>query len=103
MTPAEKLFLKIGSSIQGATQSQMFGWSCFKIGKTAFISFENDCMIFKLPPHLIEEALQLEGTYIFMPNKKTAMKNWVCIPYHHKKTWALYAEEAKQFIKNNGK
>jgi hypothetical protein len=98
MSTAEKLFHKIGVNVEASTQSQMFGWPCYKVGKTAFISFEEDCMIFKLSKEAIQDTLQLEGTYIFMPNKKTPMNNWVCIPYQHKKMWKLYAEAAKKFI-----
>jgi hypothetical protein len=98
MTAAEKLFYKIGNAIEDSIQSQMFGWPCFKIDKTAFISFENDCMVFKLPAYLIEDAMQLPNAYIFKPNKKTVMKNWVCIPYAHKKLWKHYALEALKFI-----
>jgi hypothetical protein len=98
MTTAEKRFHKIGEGIEDAIQSQMFGWPCYKIGKTAFISFEDDCMIFKLPSDVIEEAMQLDGAYIFMPNKKTPMKNWVCLPYQHKNKWKHLAEVSKQFI-----
>jgi hypothetical protein len=98
MTVAEKLFHKIGAEIEASIQSQMFGWPCYKIGKTAFISFEENCMIFKLPGNIIEEALQLDGAYIFMPNRITPMKNWVCIPYHHKKNWKRFAKASKKFI-----
>ncbi len=103
MTEAEIAYTEIGNSLPESKPSQMFGWPCFKIGKTAFISFENDAMIFKLPASLIEKALQLEDSYIFMPNKKTAMKNWVCIPFKHNKLWKQYAKEAKIFIIKNGK
>jgi hypothetical protein len=98
MTAAEKLFHKIGNEIEGANKSQMFGWTCYKIGKTAFISFEQDCMIFKLSKETIAEAMLLNGAYIFIPNKKTPMNNWVCIPYQHKKLWKPFAEAAKNFI-----
>lgn len=99
MTAAERLYDSIGSNIENATASQMFGWKCFKIGKKAFLSFENDCMIFKLSPTLVAEAMELAGSYIFCPNKKTLMKNWVCIPYQHKNKWKLFANQAAKKIK----
>jgi hypothetical protein len=98
MTTAEKLFHEIGAGIEASTQSQMFGWPCYKKGKKAFISFEGNCMIFKLPANDAEEALKLKGAFIFMPNKKTPMKNWVCIPWQHKKKWKSCAEVSEKFI-----
>jgi hypothetical protein len=100
MTTAIDTYAAIGSSIKDSYAHQMFGWPCFKIGKTAFISFEKEAMIFKLPLPTITTLLLLDGAYIFAPNKNTIMKNWICLLQCHQALWPEYAKQAADYILN---
>ena len=64
----------------------MFGKKCFKTGKGGkpFVSFFQDCMVFKLTGADHTQALILEGAHLFDPSGKgRAMKEWVQVPFNH--------------------
>lgn len=99
MTEAEELFYSTGSQIKDSIKSQMFGKPCFKIGKKAFVSFFNDCMVFKLTEEMHAEALSLDGSELFDPSgKKRPMKEWVQVPYDYKDEWLRFAQAAVEYV-----
>lgn len=102
MSKEETQYKEAGNSLDGAVESQMFGKPCFKTehGK-AFISFFNDCMIFKLSGDVHAEALALPGSVLFDPSGKgRAMKEWVQVPFAHKKHWQRLAAEALRYVQS---
>lgn len=100
MTKEEKLYTEIGLSLKGSEQSQMFGKPCFKINGKAFISFFENCMVFKLSGETHKDALSMDGSCLFDPSKKgRAMKEWVQVPYDYSSKWKKYAKEALDYVK----
>lgn len=95
----EAFYVAIGSQIEGAEQSQMFGKSCFKINGKAFICFFQNEMVFKLNGDYHTEALNLEGAQLFDPSgKKRPMKKWVQVPFHYSDKWKTFAMNAAQYV-----
>ena len=91
----EELYLKIGNSIKGAEESQMFGKPCFKVNGKAFMSLFDKCLVFKLTGDAHTEALSLDGSERFDPSKKgRPMKEWVQVPYHYSTRWKKFAKAA---------
>lgn len=102
MTSEETLYTRIGQSIAGAEQSQMFGKPCFKINGKAFISFFGEEMVFKLTGTARTSALALTGARHFDPSgKNRPMKEWIQVPSAQQDAWASLAEEAFQYVKSN--
>lgn len=86
MSDAEATFFDVGHAIAETEASQMFGKKCFKatMGGKPFVSFFQDCMVFKLTGQNHTDALSLEGAHLFDPSGKgRAMKEWVQIPFDH--------------------
>src|SRR5690349_14661245 len=101
MTPEELLYVATGKEIKDAEQSQMFGKPCFKINGKAFIAFFQNEMVFKLTADAHREALSLKGSQLFDPSGKgRAMKEWVQVPFVHKKSWPAFAKAAYQYVKD---
>ena len=99
MTAAEKLYISVAEQLKDATPSQMFGKPCFKVNGKAFVCFFKDEMVFKLTADVHLEALSLAGAQLFDPSgKKRAMKEWVQVPFEHKKKWAKYAKAAIEYV-----
>lgn len=95
----EQYYISIGQNLNGAEQSQMFGKPCFKINGKAFISFFQNEMVFKLMGDVHSRALSLEGAHLFDPSGKgRAMKEWVQVPFNHKKEWQRLAEKALEYV-----
>ena len=102
MTPGEQQYQEIGNSLEEAVSSQMFGKPCFKVKGKAFMSFFEDCVVFKLPADVREKALSLGGAVLFDPSGKgRPMKEWVQLPYDHTATWKDFAKAALDFVKAN--
>ncbi len=102
MTKEEELYLSIGRSIEGSTESQMFGKPCFKVNGKAFISFFQNEMVFKLthPDH--DAAIQVPSARLFDPSgKNRPMKEWVQIPGLHSNRWKEFAQTAFEYVKSN--
>lgn len=92
-------YLKIGHSIEGAEESQMFGKPCFKINKKAFVCFYENAMVFKLKDDMHTKALGMEGAQLFDPSgKNRPMKEWVQVPFLHKRHWKKFAQEAMRYV-----
>lgn len=92
-------YLKIGRQLPGSEESQMFGKPCFKINKKAFVAFFQDAMVFKLRGDSHTKALNLKGAKLFDPSgKKRPMKEWVQVPFNHKKHWKIFAKEAMNYV-----
>jgi len=99
MTPENKRYLGIGSQLQNAVESQLFGKPCFKIYKKAFICFFENEMVFKLTGKAHSEALSLDGSILFDPSgKKRPMKEWVQIPNDYIDQWEKFAKEAHDYV-----
>lgn len=99
MPTAEEDYINTGQQINGAVQSQMFGKPCFKMNGKAFISFFQECMVFKLTGTKHKEALALKGAVLFDPSGKgRAMKEWVQVPAAHKNKWPELAKAAYTYI-----
>lgn len=99
MSEAQSVYESIGQSIAGAEKSQMFGKPCYKTGGKAFVCFFQEAMVFKLTGDLHSEALKLSGALLFDPSGKgRPMKEWVQVPYTHKKHWKKFAEAALQYV-----
>jgi hypothetical protein len=102
MTEIESFYKKVGQSISGAQESQMFGKPCFKVNGKAFISLFDNQMVFKLSGDMHTEALSLDGSEMFDPSKKNRpMKEWVKVPYHYKDVWGQFAEAAFKYVEEN--
>jgi hypothetical protein len=102
MSKEETLYVEIGQKLKDAEQSQMFGKPCFKINKKAFISFFENCMVFKLSGDDHKNALSLDGSHLFDPSgKKRPMKEWVQVPYAYKEKWPVFAKAALGYVKAN--
>lgn len=97
MTSAEQEFNNVGE--QFGDKSQMFGKPCYKVNKKAFVSFFEDCMVFKLRDEAHREALSLDGSKLFDPSGKgRAMKEWVQVPYDYKDQWQHFARHAAEYV-----
>ncbi|MCE3227967.1 MAG: hypothetical protein K0S32_2518 [Bacteroidetes bacterium] len=96
----QELYLKTGSAIKDAEESQMFGKPCFKVNGKAFMCFFEKCMVFKLTGKEHKEALALDGSQLFDPSKKgRAMKEWVQVPFDYSDKWKKYAKAAYDYVK----
>jgi hypothetical protein len=99
VTNAEENYHK-AAGVKGAEASQMFGKPCYKTGGKAFVSFFQECMVFKLDPDTREEALALSGAQLFDPSgKKRPMKEWVQLPVKHKEKWKKFARAAFDYVR----
>ena len=98
-TKEEQYFNQVGSEIQDALKSQLFGKPCYKIGKKAFVCFFKQAMVFKLQGEAHQEALSLDGSELFDPSgKNRPMKEWVQVPYHYQGQWKRFAQEAVEYV-----
>ncbi len=100
----ELFYIQIGKNVANSEQSQMFGKPCFKINSKAFVSFFNNCMVFKLNGEMHTEALSLDGASLFDPSgKHRAMKEWVQVPFHYQSKWQVFAQAAAEYVASNSK
>ncbi|MGZ3921271.1 MAG: hypothetical protein ACXVC7_13300 [Bacteroidia bacterium] len=98
----EELYLKIGKSIKGTEESQMFGKPCFKVNGKAFMSLFEKCIVFKLTGNDHKDALSLDGSQLFDPSKKgRAMREWVQVPFDYSTKWKKYAKAAYDYVNSN--
>ncbi|MGZ4098350.1 MAG: hypothetical protein ACXVNM_05700 [Bacteroidia bacterium] len=98
----EELYLKIGKSIKGTEESQMFGKPCFKVNGKAFMSLFEKCIVFKLTGNDHKDALSLDGSQLFDPSKKgRAMREWVQVPFDYSAKWKKYAKAAYDYVNSN--
>ena len=99
MSEEEKYFIEIGTEMEDAIKSQMFGKPCFKIGKKAFTCFFKNSMVFKLTGETHQEALSYDGSELFDPSgKNRPMKEWVQVPFDYKDNWKLFAEKSAEYV-----
>lgn len=99
-TKEEQYFNRVGSEIQDAVKSQLFGKPCYKIGKKAFVCFFHQAMVFKLQGEAHQEALSLDGSDLFDPSgKNRPMKEWVQIPFDYQEKWKHFALEAVEYVR----
>ncbi len=100
MTEAEVYFYHVGTEIQEAEKSQLFGKPCFKFSGKAFVCFFKECMVFKLTSPEHSKALEMEGAELFDPSGKgRPMKEWVQVPYAHQSEWESLAQSALSYLK----
>lgn len=96
MTQEETLFNQIGNDIPDSIKSQLFGKSCFKAGKKAFVCFFQNEMVFKLSGEEHGDALSLDGSKLFDPSGKgRPMKEWVQVPFDYQEDWERFALETR--------
>jgi hypothetical protein len=96
------LYIKIGKSIPGSVESQLFGKPCFKVNGKAFICFFEDCMVFKLEGDQHKKAMALDGACLFDPSKKKRpMKEWVQLPDDYSSKWKSFAKAAFDYVEVN--
>src|SRR5256885_1235202 len=101
MKDALEVYFDTGRAFKGAEESQMFGKPCFKVKGKAFVSFFNDCMVFKLSGGDHKKALGLGGSELFDPSgKKRPMKEWVQVPAMHTAKWPELAKAAFEYVKS---
>jgi hypothetical protein len=101
MSDQEAIFYDIGHGISETDASQMFGKKCFKVSKGGkpFVSFFQDCMVFKLTGDDHAQAMAIEGAHLFDPSGKgRAMKEWVQVPYSHAAIWPSFADAAHRYV-----
>lgn len=99
MTPEEIQFEAVGTQIEDAVKSQMFGKPCFKINGKAFVCFFQNEMVFKLTAESHQEALSLDGSQLFDPSGKgRAMKEWVQVPFDYEAQWSGFAASAAAYV-----
>jgi hypothetical protein len=99
MANPEEIYLETGRGIGNAQESQMFGKPCFKTNGKAFVSFFDNCMVFKLQGKAHTEALALPGAHLFDPSgKKRPMKEWVQVPAQHASKWKKLAKAAFEYV-----
>lgn len=102
MSESHAEFEKIGNQLADSTAGKLFGKPCFKIGGKAFICFFKDALVCKLKDDHHKSALNLKGSQQFDPSgKKRPMKEWVQIPFTHKKVWKKYATSALKYVQEN--
>ena len=100
MSKQEDIYIEIGSKIEGAEESQMFGKPCFKINGKAFMCFFNGDVVFKLTDKAHKDALSLDGSKLFDPSGTgRAMKEWVQVTYDDKDQWSKFAKAAFDYVK----
>ncbi len=98
MQEAQELYHAAGRAA-GGVESQMFGKPCYKAAGKAFVCLFGTDMVFKLPPGIREQALQLDRACLFDPSGKGhAMKEWVQLPPAYKDKWATLALQAAQYV-----
>jgi hypothetical protein len=98
MTKEELVFTKIGITLKDAVRGRMFGKTCFKINRKAFICFFGNEMVFKLNGDAYTNALKLPGSRQFDPSGKKPMKEWVQVPFEHSDKWHQLAEASLDYI-----
>jgi len=99
MTKEETLFNLIGNDIPDSIKGQLFGKTCFKVGKKAYTCFFQNEMVFKLRGEEHSDALSLDGARLFDPSGKgRPMKEWVQVPYDYKDLWENFALSAFKYV-----
>lgn len=97
--PNEQHYQVIGRNLEGAIESQLFGKPCFKVNSKPFVSFFDNCMVFKLTGDTHHEALSLDGAELFDPYRKgRAMKGWVQLPGAYSDRWEAFVRSAMEYV-----
>ena len=97
----KKLFHSIGEEIEGSIKSKLFGKSCFKVNKKAYVCFFQHSMVFKLTGETFNEALSLDGALLFDPSGKgRPMKEWVQVPFEYKGKWKELALKSFEYVES---
>lgn len=101
MSDAEAAFDEIGQGIEGAVAASLFGKRCYKINGKPFVSFSQDCMVFKLTGAAHTSALGREGAVRFDPSRKgRPMREWIQVPAQHIEAWPELAIAARDYVAN---
>jgi len=101
MENPQEAYLRIGRGVENATESQLFGKPCFKVGGKPFVSFFQNAMVFKLTGEQHCEALALEDAQLFDPSgKDRPMREWVQVPVEHIAKWEALAQAACGYVKS---
>jgi len=103
MTEAHEYFEKITIDTKDAVVSNMFGKPCGKFNKKPFTSFHEDAMVFKVGRENIPDLKKkYKGSKNFDPSgKNRPMKDWLQVPYTHKKDWSKLNKMALKYMLAN--
>lgn len=76
----------------------MFGHPSLNVVRKSFaIEYHGD-MVFKLPPDLQQETLELDGVHVFEPMAGRKMGGWIQVPAQHEAKWQGLAAAAMQYV-----
>jgi len=97
----KKYFEELILEIENAELGNMFGKSCGKINKKAFVSFFQDEMVFKIGKEAVDNLLvKYDGAKNWDPSSKNRpMKDWIQIPGAYKSDWKELRDMAVGFMK----
>ncbi len=99
MSDSEAEFIRVCEQIDDAAAGKLFGKACYKISGKAFVCFFQDEMVFKLSDEQHAKALKLKGAQLFDPSGKgRPMREWVQVPFAHKKHWPDFAANACAYV-----
>jgi len=99
MTTPSQAYHAAASAIDSAENSQLFGKPCYKLAGTAFVSFFQDEMAFKLAGDDHAAALALPGARLFDPSQKgRPFKAWVQVPFAQAAHWPALARAAAKLV-----
>ena len=99
MSEAETFFYEIGKEFPLLRQSKMFGAPCYKTksGKSAAMLWK-DGLVVKLKDDKSQEILKLPDTMPFEPMEGRKMKEWVLVPFSHKKRWKELITLSSEYV-----
>lgn len=88
------------SAKYGVVAGKTFGVPTLKINGKIFAGLQGNEMIFKLTGVAHAKAMKLKGTKPFDPLKNgKVMKEWVQVPYAHRKEWHGLALSALKYVR----
>ena len=101
MSEAEKYFNQLSEEIPGIKPGKMFGALCLKTpnGKSAAMMWK-DSVVVKTDEKQRDEMLGLKGASLFEPMAGKPMKDWVQVPFEHKKKWKQYILQSIEQVKD---
>ena len=100
MSEQEAQYHMAAAKVEESVSSKLFGKPCYKINGKAFCCFFEEAMVFKLTGNDHKKAIELTKAELFDPSKKgRPMKEWVQVPFEHKKLWNKFAIAAANYVK----
>jgi len=102
MTNYKSYFEELVLKTPEAELGQMFGKSCGKLNKKAFVAFFQNEMVFKVGAKEVKLLKQkYQGAQNWDPSGKgRAMKDWIQVPSAYIEDWVDLNQKASEFISN---